>query len=65
MHTCPAPPCTAQVPKTRLACPKHWFALPTHLQRAVLAGHRAGPLSDEHTDAMVAAIDWYDRNVKS
>jgi hypothetical protein len=61
-HTCPAPGCTRQVPRTQFACRTDWYRLPEPLRDAVWAGYRAGPLGDQHTAAMADAIDWYAAN---
>ncbi len=35
MTDCPAPGCARQVPTSRYACPRHWYALPAHLRTAI------------------------------
>ena len=62
-HECPAPGCTAQVPYEMLACRVDWFRLPQHLRNDVnRAWYGPGALSDEHNDALAAALTWYDEH---
>lgn len=56
-HECPAPGCHRRVPTHQLACRAHWFALTPATRSRVWAAYRGpGPGSDEHTDAVTAAV---------
>lgn len=60
-HACPAPGCENRVPRSQLACRSHWYALPADLRSAVWdAYNHHGPGSDEHGEAIGAAIEWLD-----
>lgn len=39
-HSCPAKGCSAEVPRSMLACRPHWFALPAPLRAAINASWR-------------------------
>jgi hypothetical protein len=57
-HQCPGPNCNRRVPQHMLACRTHWFSVPAPLRAKVWsAAYRAGPGSEEHTAACVAAIE--------
>ena len=58
MHRCPIGDCTAQVPRERLMCPRHWYQVPKPLRRAVWIAwnHGAGAGTPAHRAAMRAAI---------
>jgi hypothetical protein len=57
-HECPAPGCDAQVPRSQLACRRHWFAIPKPLRDEVWRAYRGpGPGSAEHIAAITAAIE--------
>jgi hypothetical protein len=64
VHTCPAPGCTVQVPRTQFACRGDWRRLPLDLRTAITAGYRAQPLGGQHRAAMADARDWYRANPK-
>jgi hypothetical protein len=36
-HQCPGPDCEAEVPRTQLACPRHWAQVHKATQRKVYA----------------------------
>ena len=57
-HTCPGPGCTRSVPQHMLMCRNHWYAVPPALRSAVWSAWQngAGAGSDEHTQAIMAAI---------
>lgn len=61
MHECPAR-CGAMVEHRLYACPIDWARLPAHLKQDILDGYRAGPLSEQHIEAMAAARRWYTVN---
>jgi hypothetical protein len=54
-HECPAPGCYTAVPRTKLACPKHWARVHPDTKREVNAAYRAGNLT-RHAAAMADAI---------
>lgn len=64
MHECPAPGCTTRVERSRLACVRHWYALPKQLRDDVWAAYRRhGTGTPEHTAAITAAVKWLRANV--
>jgi hypothetical protein len=44
-HKCPARPCPLPVPDRLLACPKHWFQLPSAVRQEIHVTARL-PLTD-------------------
>lgn len=64
LHTCPAPGCTRQVPRTQFACRSDWYRLPLDIRAAINTGYRAQALGGQHRAAMGDAIDWYRANPK-
>lgn len=58
-HWCPIVGCRHQMPNSKLMCPRHWFMVPKHLQRAVYAAYSDGDGlgSLELVRAQSAAID--------
>jgi hypothetical protein len=60
-HTCPGG-CGTQVAQHLFACRPCWSRLPRARRAAVMRGYDAGPLGEEHTTAMVDALDWYAAN---
>lgn len=64
MHDCPAPGCSARVERSRLACVRHWYMIPKPLRDNVWNAYRyKGMGSEEHVEAVSAAIDWLEANV--
>lgn len=56
-HNCPASQCEARVGPDMLMCRPHWFMVPKAIRDDVWAAYRGpGPGSDEHTEAIFAAI---------
>jgi hypothetical protein len=57
-HRCPGAGCSAEVPADRLACPRHWYALPAPLRAAIWRAwdNGAGAGSPAHTAAIAAAL---------
>lgn len=62
LHTCPGG-CGRNVAHHMVACKPCWFRLPKHLRDTVWRAIRGpGAGSPEHTDALIAAFDWYADN---
>jgi hypothetical protein len=63
-HECPAPRCTAWLPRSQLACARHWGMLPRHLRRAVTDAwaRRATDGLTPHLAARQAAVEWWEQN---
>lgn len=40
-HDCPAPDCPQRLPRSTLACRRHWFALPAELRTVINATWRS------------------------
>jgi hypothetical protein len=58
-HTCPAPGCDSHVPRSQLACQRHWYSIPKPLRSEVWRAYRThGMGSEEHTAAITAAIEF-------
>jgi hypothetical protein len=57
-HECPHPACDASVPSGKLACSRHWYAIPKPLRDAVWKAwnHGTGRGSVAHNAAITAAI---------
>lgn len=60
-HHCHATACLVPVPPTMLMCRKHWFMVPTGLQRRVWATYRKGQCDDmnpsnDYCEAARAAV---------
>lgn len=55
-HHCPGPGCTAEVPSSKLACPRHWGQVSPATGREVYAAYRSDPGSERHVQAMQDAI---------
>lgn len=56
-HTCPAPGCSVEVERSKLACPKHWWSIPKRERDEVWRTYRrCGMGSPEHAAAIVAAV---------
>ncbi len=45
-HECPAPGCEARVPYERLACRRHWFAIPKPLRDQLWLAWRHGSVAE-------------------
>ena len=43
---CDAPGCSSEIPRSRLMCRPHWFALPIHLRREIIASRAEGRIRD-------------------
>lgn len=54
-HECPGPDCTRRVPRTQLACRRHWLQVDSPIRTAVYGAYRAGT-ADDHVAAMRKAI---------
>lgn len=54
-HKCPSPGCTADVPRSQLACRPHWYSIPQEIRSRLWSGYRS---HDElkHSQAMTDAI---------
>jgi hypothetical protein len=57
-HLCPAPGCGEIVPRTMLACRKHWFSLPKAMRNDIWRAWRRDPYGDEHQALIAEAIEW-------
>lgn len=55
MHKCPGPDCTEQVDDKKLMCVRHWFRVPKVLRDNVWREYKAGPGSEDHMHAILAA----------
>lgn len=55
-HRCPARPCPLSVPNRLLACPKHWFELPSIVRMDIEATAHLNPLHPERRAALDAAL---------
>lgn len=58
MHECPAPGCTENVDRNRLACPKHWRRVPKALRDELWDAFREGMGRPRHTKAVVACVQF-------
>ena len=57
-HECPAPGCTEQVDGHRLACVRHWYAIPRDLRGELWRAYREeGQMSDGHVAAMEKCLE--------
>lgn len=58
MHTCPVGECPETVADHLLMCGRHWRLVPADIGRRLYRAWRggAGAGTDEHTEAMAAAI---------
>lgn len=55
-HKCPGPDCTEQVPRSKLACARHWGQVSRPVQQEVYAAYRSGNFG-RHIEAMQAAVE--------
>ncbi len=39
-HECPGPGCTRRVPRSQLACSRHWFQIPPEIRSRLWSGFR-------------------------
>ena len=58
-HDCPGG-CGQQVRQEHFACEADWLRLPRHMRQAISMGHAVDPLSQQHTQAMADALEWYE-----
>lgn len=56
-HKCPAPGCTAEVPRSQLACRPHWYSIPPEIRSRVWSGYRSRD-TVKHAQAMRDAISF-------
>jgi hypothetical protein len=54
-HKCPAPGCTADVPRSQLACRPHWYSIPSEIRSRLWSGYRSGN-TVKHSQAMADAV---------
>lgn len=60
-HRCPgSPTCTAMIPRSKLACPNHWYRLPIAYRTAITSTYGREPL--KHMHAVSKALAWYKAN---
>jgi len=55
-HECPGPGCTRSIPNRMLACRTHWYQVSRPTRDRVWRWYYDAPGSDEHMDAIAAAI---------
>ena len=60
-HKCPAPDCTAQLPASKLACRRHWYAIPADLRDEIRAQYRPGQTvltaTPEYLEAVARVVE--------
>lgn len=58
MPKCPAKNCSAAIGTDQVACRTHWFKIPKPLRDQIWQLFRTKPGSDQHRNAVFAAIEF-------